>query len=43
MNHYDPNNPEGQRNAATRAGVLAYRAKQGDEKTLTLIRKIGQL
>ena len=33
ISHYDPNNPEGQRNAATRAGVLAYRAKHGDEKT----------
>jgi len=42
VNHYDPNNPEGQRNAAVRAGVLAYRAKHGDEKTLALIQKLGK-
>jgi hypothetical protein len=40
MNHFDPNNPEGQRNAVTRAGVLAYRAKHRDEKTSALLKKI---
>jgi hypothetical protein len=40
INHFDPNNPEGQRNAVTRAGVLAYRAKHRDEKTSVLLNKI---
>jgi hypothetical protein len=40
INHFDPNNPEGQRNAVTRAGVLAYRAKHRDEKTSALLNKI---
>jgi hypothetical protein len=42
MNHYDPSNPEGQRNAATRAGILAYRAKHGDEKTSILLNKLEE-
>lgn len=40
MNHYDPNNPEGQRNAVVRAGVLAYRTKHGDEKASDLLNKL---
>lgn len=40
MNHFDPNNPEGQRNATVRAGVLAYRAKHGDKKVSALLSKI---
>jgi hypothetical protein len=42
MNHYDPNNPEGQRNAVARAGILAYRAKHGDEKASALLNKLGK-
>ena len=30
--HFDPDNPVGQRSAVVRIGVLAYRAKHGDEK-----------
>ncbi len=40
IDQYDPNNPEGPRNAVTRAGILAYRRRFGDEKTLALMRKI---
>jgi hypothetical protein len=40
IGHYDPNNPEGQRNAVVRAGVLSYRAKHGDQKTSILLNKI---
>jgi hypothetical protein len=43
MSHYDPNNPEGQRNALFRAGVLAYRSKHGDKKTSLLVGKLGEL
>jgi len=43
MSHCDPNNPEGQRNALFRAGVLAYRSKHGDKKTLLLVGKLGEL
>jgi hypothetical protein len=42
VNHYDPNNSEGQRNAISRAGVLSYRAKHGDEKAAILLRKLGK-
>jgi hypothetical protein len=42
MNHYDPNNPEGQRNAVCRVGVLSYRTKHGDEKAATLLSKLGK-
>jgi hypothetical protein len=40
MSRYDPS--EGPENAVFRAGLLAYRAKHGDEKTLELARKIEQ-
>ena len=39
MSRYDPS--EGPRNAVLRAGLLAYRAKHGDEKTVELARNIG--
>ena len=42
INQFDPNNPEGQRNAVFRAGILAYRVRHGDEKALTLIEKLGK-
>jgi len=42
VSHYDPSHPEGQRNALFRTGILAYRAKNGDGKTLTLVRKLGR-
>jgi hypothetical protein len=42
INQYDPNNPEGQRNAITRAGILAYRTKHGDKKTSALLNKLGK-
>ena len=42
INHYNKNNPHGQRNAATRAGVLAYRSKHGDERALELLKKLGR-
>ena len=42
INHYNKNNPHGQRNAVTRAGVLAYRSKHGDEQALELLRKLGK-
>ena len=42
ISHFDPNNPEGQRNAVVRAGILAYRARHGDEKTQKLIEKLGK-
>jgi len=35
---YDPEH--GQRSAVTRAGLLAYRAKHGDEKAIELARKM---
>jgi hypothetical protein len=41
IGHFDPNNPEGQRNAVTRAGLLAYRKKHGDKKWLTLYKKLS--
>ncbi|MFQ5831356.1 MAG: DUF3795 domain-containing protein [Candidatus Thorarchaeota archaeon] len=40
IGHYDPDNPEGQRNAAVRAGVLAYLVRHGDDKALELYKKI---
>lgn len=42
VNDYDPNNPEGQRNAISRVGVLSYRAKHGDEKATKLLGKLGK-
>jgi len=41
--HYDPDNPEGQRNAVVRAGILAYRTRHGDDKALELFRKIRKV
>jgi hypothetical protein len=41
--HYDPDNPEGQRNAVVRTGILAYRARHGDDKALELFRKIRKV
>jgi hypothetical protein len=40
MSRYDPR--EGPVNAALRAGLLAYRTRQGDEKTFELSRKIQE-
>lgn len=39
VEQYDPS--QGPVSAVTRAGVLAYRAKHGDEKAAELVRKIG--
>jgi hypothetical protein len=40
IDQYDPNNSEGPRNAVTRAGILAYRSKHGDQKTLALMHRV---
>jgi len=40
IDHYEESTPEGQRNAVFRAGLLAYRARHGDVKTLELLRKL---
>jgi hypothetical protein len=42
VNSFDPSNPQGQRNAIVRVGVLAYRAKYGDNDTITLLKKMGK-
>lgn len=42
VNHFDPNNSEGQRNALLRAGILAYRAKQGEQKAAELAAKVAR-
>jgi len=39
---FDPNNPEGSRNAVYRAGIEAYRARHGDEKATILSRKTSK-
>jgi hypothetical protein len=39
MGMYDPEH--GQKSSITRAGLLAYRAKHGDEKAIELARKMG--
>lgn len=41
--HFDPDNPVGQRNAAVRMGVLAYRSKHGEKKALELVEKLRAL
>ncbi len=41
IGHYEESLPEGQRNAVTRAGILAYRARHGDDKTIELLKKIS--
>lgn len=41
--HYDPDNPQGQRNAVIRIGILAYRTKHGDEKAIELAEKLMAL
>jgi hypothetical protein len=41
--HYDPDNPQGQRNAVLRVGILAYRARHGDEKVTGLVMKLRAL
>jgi hypothetical protein len=41
ITHYEKSIPEGQRNAVTKAGILAYRARHGDKKTVELLKKIG--
>lgn len=43
MSQYDPSNPEGQRNAAVRAGVLAYRTRHGDEEAVALFEKAWEV
>lgn len=40
VDQYDPNNPDGQKDAIVRAGILAYRAKHGDSKAVDLLRKV---
>ena len=40
MSRYDPS--KGPENAVLRAGLLAYRARQGDEKAIELARKIDE-
>ena len=39
VSQFDPNDPEGQRGAVYRVGLLAYRARHGDGKTLELMKK----
>jgi hypothetical protein len=40
VDQYDPNNPDGQKDAIFRAGILAYRANHDDEQTAALLRKV---
>jgi hypothetical protein len=40
INHYEETLPEGQRNAVFRAGLLDYRVRHGDEKTVALLKKL---
>ncbi|NHJ14042.1 MAG: DUF3795 domain-containing protein [Candidatus Thorarchaeota archaeon] len=40
VSHYDPDNPQGPRNAVIRTGILAYRAKHGDDKAIELVQKL---
>ena len=40
VDQYDPNNPDGQKDALFRAGILAFRTKHGDKKAVELIRKL---
>ena len=40
IDQFDPNSPEGQRSSIFRAGVLAYRARHGEGKTLELLGKL---
>jgi hypothetical protein len=40
VSHFDPDNPQGQRNAVVRTGILVYRAKHGDEKAIELTKKL---
>jgi len=42
VNHYNPNNPQGQRNAVVRIGVGTFRAKYGDEEAVALVKKMGK-
>jgi len=42
VDHYEESAPDGQRAAVHRAGVLAYRARHGDEKTLMLLKKLRE-
>ncbi len=39
IGYFDPDNPEGQRNAVVRTGLLAYRKKHGSRKWLDLVKK----
>ncbi|MFW9845835.1 MAG: DUF3795 domain-containing protein [Candidatus Thorarchaeota archaeon] len=43
IEHFDPSNPNGQRNAVMRTGVLAYWAKYGEDKTIELVKRIHGL
>jgi hypothetical protein len=43
LSHFDPNDPAGMMNAICRAGVLAYRKRNGDEKTAEVTRKIAEI
>lgn len=40
INHYEEALPEGQKNAIFRAGLLAYRSKHGDVKTVELLKSL---
>lgn len=40
IGHYDPDNPNGQKNAVLRTGILAYRTKHGDDETIALLKRI---
>ena len=39
VEHYDPNHPDGQRDAVYRTGLLAFRARHGDNAVLELMKK----
>ena len=41
--HYNPENPIGQHNAVIRIGILAYRARHGDEKAVVLAKKVRSI
>jgi len=42
IGHFDQENPEGQRNAVVRTGLLAYRKKHGNKKWLDLYKKLRE-
>jgi hypothetical protein len=40
VGYYNPDNPEGQKNAVLRTGILAYRARHGDSAAITLLKRV---